>query len=411
MSKKVTIIIKKEDVESLSNTSVPFGKIKPNIIPKKAIHCPTCNHSTDNKYEMEIHHLLEHSEASSTCLLCSKKSRGIIHHLKRQHPDVYKKAQNEDKVKNLYRNDKALTCKFCGFQSTIQYLTNHIKHIHIAETVICDQCSKTFKKTAYAEHLEKVHAPKSNYYNWKCDPCHQLFKHELLYQKHLKCMAHKRLVAKNSIDYKEIEKKVEEMKKKYKPQAKGIYKSINAVDNKCSECKKTFNRQDLLDRHYNTVHNKHKIKCELCNKNVAERNFFERHIRLCLIAKALSPYPGHSKWERIVSKYLIDNDIDFDFQHEFDRVKVIKCLSYDFYIPKINYIIEINGKQHYEVTNYRNAEEKFKEIQRNDKMKLDYLDKNNISYLIIDTRKYDTLEKIHDLLKKEIDSKFLKPSP
>lgn len=48
----------------------------------------------------------------------------------------------------------------------------------------------------------------------------------------------------------------------------------------CELCNnKEFSRKDALERHMNTVHNKKKFKCPLCNQELSRKDLLDRHIR------------------------------------------------------------------------------------------------------------------------------------
>jgi len=168
----------------------------------------------------------------------------------------------------------------------------------------------------------------------------------------------------------------------------------------CKKCDKEFSRMDGVKRHIINVHKNNYIFCELCKKDVSIRQYKERHLESCIKKHMLYKYPGSSNWERLVSKYLDTNNIPYKCQYKFEDLKKNKLLSYDFYIKDKNYLIEINGKQHYEKTNYSNSDAIFKRTQHHDQLKKEYANKHNINLLIIDTRKYNTEEKIHSELSK-----------
>jgi len=76
-------------------------------------------------------------------------------------------------------------------------------------------------------------------------------------------------------------------------------------------------------------------------------------------------------------------------------------LSYDFYIPKLNLLIEYQGIQHEKPVDYlglgkEHAEEKFKYQQEHDRRKREYAKKHNINLLEIWYWDYDRIEEILD---------------
>lgn len=407
--------------------------------------CEICHEEFENEYKMEIHNIRQHKNKANKCKICNKSFNSIVYHLKKQHPEEYK---NTD-TKELVEINPDLYCKFCNTGFTMaHYLYGHITSIHEKEIVVCDICNKSMKVAALYDHKRNFHKEPEEYYQYKCETCKQKFKHKHTYERHLKKDSHKILEKKTDIDYSEIDKKVEEIKKE-KRGIKETNKSFkcgsceksfitkaslythekfvhsskifeckfcdktfktkhscnrhnNSVHSEpkfeCKICKQKFNRKDKLKRHIESVHNKETIECETCKTKMTKRNYYENHIKLCLINSVLHNYPGTSKWERMVSKYLMDNDINFESQCSFEDLKRVKCLAYDFYIEEKSILIEINGKQHYEPTNFRDAETRLLGVQESDKLKKNYADNNDIKLIVIDTREYNTFDKIESFL-------------
>lgn len=111
----------------------------------------------------------------------------------------------------------------------------------------------------------------------------------------------------------------------------------------------------------------------------------------------------NSKGENVISQILTKNNIDFKREVKFDD-----CLSnnggqlrFDFGIYKENrlsHLIEFNGRQHYEETNFfRDSLEK---RQEKDNIKIEYCKQNNIPLLIIPYTKVNEIT-IDKLLLKE----------
>jgi hypothetical protein len=112
------------------------------------------------------------------------------------------------------------------------------------------------------------------------------------------------------------------------------------------------------------------------------------------------PNCAQSSGEQLIEVLLKKNKIDFEYQFQFEDLKINKNLRFDFGIlknDKLEYLIEYNGIQHYERrVKFQKCEEDFYKIQYSDKMKIDYCLKNNINLHII---KYnedikESLEKI-----------------
>ena len=112
------------------------------------------------------------------------------------------------------------------------------------------------------------------------------------------------------------------------------------------------------------------------------------------------PFCKESKGEKIIRLYLEKNNINFEKPKKYTDLRDKDLLSYDFYLPNYNLLIEYNGRQHYEKVNWDNKtiEEELNsnlEIQqKHDKMKLEYAKNNNINLLVIPYTEFDNIEEI-----------------
>lgn len=104
-----------------------------------------------------------------------------------------------------------------------------------------------------------------------------------------------------------------------------------------------------------------------------------------------------SKGERKIKEWLDKNNIDCIQQKEFNGLLGTGGgnLSYDFYLPNNNILIEFQGKQHEQFTKgfHRNIYG-FKKQQEHDKRKKEYAINNNIDLLEIWYYDYDNIENI-----------------
>lgn len=406
--------------------------------------CSRCKLNFNNEFELEIHNLKVHKNCTVLCLLCDDEVKGITHHLNRKHKDDYKKAKEEKNVKSLYKTGDNMKCKFCDHTAAaLQFLITHIKNIHIAAQTKCELCGKIMQQSALYDHMRNLHSDPSSKYKWNCDICNLNFKTDATYRKHLKCDEHIIAEKNKNLDTVKIEEKLKtlnvvmgtkkykckhckeilddrdswiehlklkhnaktfscyECKKEFTDEARLHRHENTHEDNKheCSTCFKLFSRKDQLTRHINEVHNKKEyVKCDFCGQDIIKRNYVERHAKLCAVNQALRKYQGKSNWERIVFKFFTINDIEFMYQKKFEDLKNKQYLPYDFYVPSIRTLVEINGLQHYVPMSYRNGKEKFEEVQQVDKLKKEYAEKNKYGLLVIDTREYNNEEKIFKLL-------------
>jgi len=103
-----------------------------------------------------------------------------------------------------------------------------------------------------------------------------------------------------------------------------------------------------------------------------------------------------SKGEKKIFNSLNIKNIDFITQKKFKKCKSKNgnFLFFDFYIPKLNLIIEYDGRHHYEaIDKWGGQEELCNQIER-DKIKNNYCIKNNINLLRIPYWDYGNIDKI-----------------
>ena len=136
------------------------------------------------------------------------------------------------------------------------------------------------------------------------------------------------------------------------------------------------------------------IGCKKCVKD------FKQSIEHHLSGKGC-PYCRNSKGELLVTKILIENNIEFEPQKTFDKCKNKRLLPFDFYIPSLNILIEYDGKQHFK-ENIKNSIycRDFEGTHLRDSIKDKYCIDNNIKLIRIP---YTMKEiQIRDLLAKEL---------
>ncbi len=108
------------------------------------------------------------------------------------------------------------------------------------------------------------------------------------------------------------------------------------------------------------------------------------------------PCCKRSKGEEKIERYLIDNNIKFESQKKFSDLRNILPLSYDFYLPEYNALIEYQGQFHDGSTSIVLKEKYFDKQQRNDKFKRDYAKNNGYNLFEIWYYDFDDVENIID---------------
>jgi Zn ribbon nucleic-acid-binding protein len=182
--------------------------------------------------------------------------------------------------------------------------------------------------------------------------------------------------------------------------------------NRCPKCQGTYRRSHIeFIQDVEKVHeiNAYKFLSEFVNlktkikvKHIECGNVWD--IAPSTLLKKLNyepcPFCSKSKGEIRVSKYLVECNIEFIPQMKFDGLLGIGGgnLSYDFYLPMQNLLIEYQGEFH-DGTVHQQREEDFKRQQEHDRRKRKYANDNGIRLLEIWYWDFDNIEKI---LEKEL---------
>lgn len=98
------------------------------------------------------------------------------------------------------------------------------------------------------------------------------------------------------------------------------------------------------------------------------------------------PKCRESNGERMVRQWLEGHNIEYIYQKTFDKCKDKQLLSFDFYLPDYNMVIEFQGIQHYEPVEVFGGQNAFELQVKHDKIKSNYCKQNNIRLICI---KYD----------------------
>ena len=99
------------------------------------------------------------------------------------------------------------------------------------------------------------------------------------------------------------------------------------------------------------------------------------------------------KGEEKIAQILGDLNINFERTKMFDDLKDKKKLSYDFYIPSKNILIEYNGEQHYKFVPYfHKRKENFQKQKYHDLLKEEYAKNNGFKLLTISYKNFNIIE-------------------
>ena len=107
-----------------------------------------------------------------------------------------------------------------------------------------------------------------------------------------------------------------------------------------------------------------------------------------------------SNLELYIIKILKKEKVEFEREKTFSDLKKNKY-RYDFYLPKYNVLLEINGEQHYKNINffYKNRIE-FQKAKERDRRKIAYALGHNIPLYIIPYWEINNIKTLKDILQK-----------
>jgi hypothetical protein len=157
------------------------------------------------------------------------------------------------------------------------------------------------------------------------------------------------------------------------------------------KAKKIHNNKYIYDHRFRYINSRNNVEI-LCPKHGYFQQLANNHLR----GHACNKCENRSKSEIIIENILISKSINFKIEYKFFDLRYIYPLRFDFAIfddeNNLKYLLEFNGRQHYEFVRKFHVEEKNFEIYKErDKIKMDYCEKNNIKVFII---KYnDDIEK------------------
>lgn len=140
---------------------------------------------------------------------------------------------------------------------------------------------------------------------------------------------------------------------------------------------------------YSGVNNKLSCRCNICNR------IWETTPAVLLQGCGCSCCKIPLGEKHIID-LLEEHNITYISQYKFCGLKGVggKLLSYDFYLPQYNLLIEFQGEQHKHPVEYFGGEERFKIQQEHDRRKYEYAKKNNINLLEIWYYDIDNIESI-----------------
>lgn len=252
-------------------------------------------------------------------------------------------------------------CAFCaGLRYTVENSLFY-KHPEIAKT-----WSKT--KNGDKTPLDVLPCDGKTRAWWDCEKCgnsyNVLIKTKVLKSTRCPYCYHKKADKNNCFanKNKELLKEWDSNKNKGLDPYNILPRSRKLVWWKCSKCKHSW-ETELRRRTYK----KHPGGCPKCNLSI-----------------------GENRVEQVLKKY----KIKYKNQKTFDGCLDTKKLKFDFYVYTdiINFCVEYNGQQHYEVVDYWDGEEGLKGVERRDNIKIKFCETKKIPLLVIPYWDFDRIE-------------------
>lgn len=90
-----------------------------------------------------------------------------------------------------------------------------------------------------------------------------------------------------------------------------------------------------------------------------------------------------SSYEQTIKQLLDKNNIAYDTEKIFKDCRCDSPLRFDFYIPELNMLIEMQGEQHFKEVKFWGGKEGLQKRQERDKIKEDYCKRNDYNFLAI----------------------------
>lgn len=269
---------------------------------------------------------------------------------------------------------------------------------------ICDYCGKIFKVTESKVIKVKNGEKKGLYCSSQCAKDVQKPKWDdivcLFESKGYKLISTEYINAKTKLDYicnAHVDKGIQSitygnLKNRFGCKYCGRDRTTEVRKISFDEAKEVFLNHDmiLLDQPYYNSHTPLKYIC----KHHKDKGI--QQMALTNAYKQYCPFCSIKKGEQKILSFLQLNNIEYEFQKSYDGLIGVKGgkLSYDFYLPKFNYLIEYQGEQHEHPVEYFGGEKQFEIQQEHDKRKRMYANHYNINLLEVWYFDYNNIDEI-----------------
>lgn len=141
-------------------------------------------------------------------------------------------------------------------------------------------------------------------------------------------------------------------------------------------------------------HRKISAICPVCGKEfVAFLDNIKRHHTVCCLACSRKRNNRQSLGEKRIAELLTELKINFYTEFTFNDCKSKRVLPFDFYLPKYNTCIEVDGKQHDVSIDFFGGDKAFYATKYRDHIKNLYCEDNHIGLLRISSSDVNKITK------------------
>ena len=168
----------------------------------------------------------------------------------------------------------------------------------------------------------------------------------------------------------------EKMKQYQKQYHKEYNKKYQKTD-KYKEYHKKYQKTDK-SKNYRREYQIEYLKCRSCK-------LFQTHNKTNYLCANCNPNAKQSKGKLEIIQYLQENNIEFIRQYKFqNQNRDTKLCRYDFYLPKLNTIIEFMGGQHYKfIHHFHRTNDYYLKCWYMDILKKEFCNNNGINFIEI----------------------------
>lgn len=263
-------------------------------------------------------------------------------------------------MKNIDRNNGIYTCQSCSVQVC------HNKKLESRQTDYYDRLSKKCTQKGYKLLSDKT--------EFKCNTSYVRYE----------CPLHgeQRMRINNLLNDRECPRCADDIRKnKYRLSSKEVVQRVN-------ECGGTLlNPEDYVN---NSTYNL-KFKCQNCGSIFTSsfQRFTQHGGQLCRNCSG-----SESVGEMKIRHYLDENNIDYRQEHWFKDCRDVHPLPFDFYLPELSTIIEFDGRQHFQETDYFSYT--LEKTKQHDAIKEQYCKDNGLNLIRIPYTKINHINSILD---------------